>query len=120
MRRHAASGAGEWVRHVTIAVCLVGAAVVVGLELPYVNWQRIVAPVETGALRIRHDAKGDGRFGAPRSGGRQHQGLDLWAPLDSPVHAIRSGRVVRVGSHRGLGRFIELEHAGQLRSRYAI
>jgi murein DD-endopeptidase MepM/ murein hydrolase activator NlpD len=89
------------------------------LELPYVNWHPVVAPVDTRPLVIRQDAKGDGRFLAPRSGNRRHQGVDLAAALDSPVRAIRSGIVVQVGSHRGLGRFVELEHRGELRSRYA-
>jgi murein DD-endopeptidase MepM/ murein hydrolase activator NlpD len=35
------------------------------------------------------------------------------------VRAIRSGRVVQVGLHRGLGRFVELEHREQLHSLYA-
>jgi len=90
-----------------------------GLELPYVNWHPVVPPVETEPLRIRQDAKGDGRFLAPRSGDRRHRGVDLAAPLDSPVRAIRSGRVVEVGVHPGLGRYVELAHRGRLRSLYA-
>ena len=88
-------------------------------ELPFVNWQRVVPPVDARPLTIRHDAKGDGRFGAPRSGHRSHRGIDLVAPLHSPVRAIRSGRVVEVGTHKGLGRFIRLQHPGRLHSLYA-
>ena len=88
-------------------------------ELPYVNWQAVAAPLDAQPLLIRHDAKGDGRFLAPRSGHRRHRGIDLAAPLNSPVRAIRSGYVVQVGTHRGLGRFVELEHRGGLRSLYA-
>ena len=94
---------------VTAAIC----------ELPYVNWRTAVAPVDSRPLTIRHDAKGDGRFASPRSGNRRHRGVDLSAPLDSPVRAIRSGTVIQVGAHRGLGRYVELEHRGQLRSVYA-
>ena len=89
------------------------------LELPYLNWHPGVPPLDATPLVVRRDAKGDGRFLAPRSGQRRHQGIDLAAPLNSPVRAVRSGRVVQVGFHRGLGRFIELEHQGGLRSLYA-
>ena len=95
------------------------AGALAALQLPYVNWHRVAAPVDARPLVIRHDAKGDGRFAAPRSGGRSHRGIDLEAELDSPVRAIRSGTVVQVGEHRGLGRFIEVEHRGRLRSVYA-
>ena len=91
----------------------------VALEGPYVNWQRVVAPIDVLPLTIRHDAKGDGHFAAPRSGNRRHRGIDLAATLESPVRAIRSGVVVQVGVHRGLGRFVELEHRHQFRSLYA-
>ncbi|HWH30814.1 MAG TPA: M23 family metallopeptidase [Mycobacteriales bacterium] len=36
-------------------------------------------------------------YGAPRSGGRSHQGTDLMAPYGSPVYAVTSG-VVRTAS----------------------
>lgn len=93
--------------------------VVAAAELPYVDWRRVAPPVETRPLLVRKDAKGDGEYLSPRSGERFHRGVDLAAPLDSPVHAIRSGRVAEVGTHRGLGRFVELSHRGRLRSLYA-
>ena len=89
------------------------------LTFPYINWQAVVAPVDERPLVIRLDAKGDGRYQAPRSGNRRHGGIDLAAPLDSPVRAIRSGTVIQVGTHRGRGNFVDLEHGGQLGSRYA-
>ena len=99
---------------------LLGGAVVFILgEAPYVNWASIAPPVDKRPLVIRQDAKGDGRFASPRSGHRRHRGIDLAAPLHSPVRAIRSGRVVQVGTHRGLGRFVELEHQRGLHSLYA-
>lgn len=68
---------------------------------------------------MRHDAKDDGSFNSRRSGHRRHRGIDFAAPLDSPVRAIRSGTVVQVGLHRGLGRFVELERPRQMRTLYA-
>jgi len=95
-----------------------GLAVIVH-EVPYINWKPLVPPIETRPLVVRQDAKGDGRFKAPRSGGRRHRGIDLVAPLGSPVKAFRSGTVVQVGTHRGLGRFVVIEHRHQLTSLYA-
>ena len=40
-------------------------------------------------------------FGAPRSGGRRHQGNDLYAPKLSAVVSATSGVVVRTGLHNG-------------------
>ncbi|MBI4343650.1 MAG: M23 family metallopeptidase [Candidatus Omnitrophica bacterium] len=100
-------------------VALSCAATFIMLELPYVNWARVAAPVDAQPLIIRRDAKGDGRFGASRSGGRSHRGVDLAAPLESPVRAIRSGRVLEVGSDRGLGQYVALGHGWRLQSLYA-
>lgn len=97
-----------------------GALLVTGVgELRYVNWRRVVPPIEGLPLALRQDAKGSGAFQAPRSGGRRHTGIDLAAPLGTPVQAIRSGNVIQVGTHRGLGRFVELEHRQGLKSLYA-
>ncbi len=89
------------------------------VELPYVNWQAVAPPVDTQPLTIRHDAKGDGQFQAPRSGHRFHRGIDVAAPLHSPVRAIRSGRVLETGFQRGLGRYVVLQHGNALQSLYA-
>lgn len=99
---------------------LVGLALTAAVrEAPYINWQAVAAPIDGPQLLVRQDAKGDGRFGAPRSGRRSHRGVDLLAPLNSPVRAIRSGTVIRAGAHRGLGRFVELAHRRDLTSLYA-
>ena len=108
----------HWPPFVPGALC--GAALGGGVQqAPYVNWVEATAPLDHRPLVIRQDAKGDGRFGAPRSGHRRHRGVDVEAPLGSPVRAIRSGRVIASGKHRGLGRYLELEHPGDLHSLYA-
>ena len=103
---------------------VVGIAIGVGLSwgtqrLAHVSWRSVRAPVDQDPLVIRHDAKGDGHFGASRSGNLSHRGIDIEAPLGSPVRAIRSGRVLTVGRHRGRGLYLELDHGRSLRSLYA-
>jgi murein DD-endopeptidase MepM/ murein hydrolase activator NlpD len=45
-------------------------------------------------VRGRHSERGAiGRFGAPRSGGRRHEGFDIVAACGTPVVAARAGRV---------------------------
>jgi murein DD-endopeptidase MepM/ murein hydrolase activator NlpD len=47
-------------------------------------------------VRGRHSERGPiGRFGAPRSGGRRHQGFDVVAACGTPLVAARAGRVRR-------------------------
>jgi murein DD-endopeptidase MepM/ murein hydrolase activator NlpD len=51
-----------------------------------------------------------GEFGAPRGGGRRHQGFDVTAPCGTPLLAIRAGRVERAGFDPSLnGHFIEVD-----------
>jgi murein DD-endopeptidase MepM/ murein hydrolase activator NlpD len=45
-----------------------------------------------------HGARGAiGEFGAPRSGGRTHDGFDIVAACNTPLVAVRGGRVLRSG-----------------------
>jgi murein DD-endopeptidase MepM/ murein hydrolase activator NlpD len=51
-----------------------------------------------------------GEYGAPRSGGRTHEGFDVTAPCGTPLEAIRGGRVERRGyDPRLYGHFIEVD-----------
>jgi murein DD-endopeptidase MepM/ murein hydrolase activator NlpD len=63
-------------------------------------------PVNAG-----HGTRGPiGDFGAPRAGGRVHEGFDVTAPCGTPLLAIRAGRVERAGYDPELyGHFIEVE-----------
>lgn len=42
-------------------------------------------------------------WGAPRSGGRKHKGLDIFAPKGTPAVAAVQGTVVKAGDSGGLG-----------------
>src|SRR3982751_6812774 len=41
-------------------------------------------------------------YGAARSGGRRHEGVDIFAKEGTPIHAVSGGTVVQ-GFHNGLG-----------------
>jgi murein DD-endopeptidase MepM/ murein hydrolase activator NlpD len=51
-------------------------------------------------------------FGAPRSGGRKHQGIDIFAHRGTPVLAAAPGRVIRVGHNQLGGRVVWVAGAG--------
>jgi murein DD-endopeptidase MepM/ murein hydrolase activator NlpD len=51
--------------------------------------------------------------------GRLHEGVDIAAPLGSPVLLAADGVVVRAGTGEGYGRFVEVRHAEGLTSLYA-
>ncbi len=48
-----------------------------------------------------------------------HRGIDIAAPIGTPIVAIAPGRVAFVGHRRGFGRLVEIAHTGGWLSRYA-
>ena len=71
-----------------------------------------------GTLQIREDPYGSGLFGAKRSGGRRHLGVDLVAPVGTRVVAARSGRAFIGRKRNGMGRYVEVRHPDGWLSRY--
>lgn len=59
----------------------------------------------------RHGTRGAvGKFGAPRSGGRTHEGFDVTAPCGTPLEAARAGRVEKRGyDPRLYGNYIRVD-----------
>ena len=51
-------------------------------------------------------------------GRRQHKGVDLAAPIGTPIHAAADGMVSRADWFSGYGLYIALEHGGQIETRY--
>lgn len=59
--------------------------------------------VQSGVYACIHDANSFvDSWGAPRSGGRAHKGVDVMAPYGAPVYAFTHGRISRLSSG-GLG-----------------
>ncbi len=63
--------------------------------------------------------EGDGEFGTFRSGNRRHQGIDINAPVGSPVESFGAGEVVFAGSMRGYGTTVIVQHEDGLQTLYA-
>ncbi len=51
-------------------------------------------------------------------GRRNHKGIDLAAPSGTPVYAPADGLVARADWFSSYGNYIQLEHGGQLQTRY--
>ena len=58
-------------------------------------------------------------WGNPRAGGRRHEGIDIFAPKDSPVRSTTRGIVTRVGTNRLGGRVVWIVGPGLERHYYA-
>lgn len=58
-------------------------------------------------------------FGDARPGGRHHTGIDVAAPVGTPVLVTASGRVQFAGTHGGFGLLVVVSHAGALETAYA-
>lgn len=56
---------------------------------------------------------------AARSGGRKHEGIDIFAPRGTPVHSATEGIVMRVGTNRLGGQVVWVLGPGGQRHYYA-
>jgi murein DD-endopeptidase MepM/ murein hydrolase activator NlpD len=69
-------------------------------------------------VRGPHGTRGPiGDFGAPRSGGRTHEGFDVTAACGTELDAVRAGRVLRQGYDPVLyGNYVLIHGRGETRS----
>ena len=58
-------------------------------------------------------------WGNTRSGGRRHEGIDIFAPQDTPVRSTTRGVVLRVGTNRLGGQTVWILGPGLERHYYA-
>mgnify|MGYP001167408677 FL=1 len=52
-------------------------------------------------------------------GGRLHEGVDIAAPIGTPIRVTLAGTILRTGVDGGYGRFVEVSHGDGLTSLYA-
>ncbi len=62
--------------------------------------------------------EGEGEFGTDRSGGRTHKGIDINAPVGTPVYATKGGRAEVLNQPGGAGLYVRLSHADGTQSLY--
>ncbi|MFH1190430.1 MAG: M23 family metallopeptidase [Candidatus Omnitrophota bacterium] len=109
-----------------LVTAMVTAAVTVILYTPVsVAIFKLTEPVfgypvkgDIGKMTIRNDVLGDGDFGAKRSGGRTHSGIDISAAMNSPVYASKSGIVFRGNVPTGYGKYILIYHPDGTQTMY--
>jgi murein DD-endopeptidase MepM/ murein hydrolase activator NlpD len=73
-----------------------------------------LVPVQGVALAQLQDT-----YGAPRSGGRSHEGIDIFAPRDTPVVSTTEGYVTAVATNRLGGNVVWVMGPGGYRHYYA-
>ncbi len=112
-----------------LLICLVGVFLFFTLHVLVPLVYRVkepyfTMPVEDGrgaggeGLLVRNDAHGEGAFGAKRSGGRSHKGIDLEAQIKSPVYASKSGWARSRYFPGGYGNLVIISHPGRWETRY--
>ncbi len=85
------------------------------------SWERdggIAYYAHVFPVQARHWTRGYiGEFGAPRDGGRTHEGFDIVAACGAPLVAVATGRVLRSGYDPVLyGNYLSIHGEGERRS----
>ena len=67
-------------------------------------------------IRSEYKVPSGAEFGAPRAGGRHHQGTDYHCPIGTPIYATGNGRVVssvgETGVGIGFGNYVSIAYPG--------
>lgn len=73
---------------------------------------KFICPMRTSdnRVRVRCDTYGSGEFGAKRSNGRTHEGIDLIAPIGTKVYAAKSGLAFTGNVPTGYGKYVMIYH----------
>src|SRR5699024_12013591 len=80
---------------------------------------RNVTGVQTCALPISSPIEGANltdTWGAARSGGRSHEGIDIFAARNTPIHSTTPGIVRKVGTNELGGNVVMILGPGAVRS----
>jgi len=98
---------------------LIPAGIFIWNESFYFDRVPIISPIECeGMVPIRHDTMGNGHFAASRNGNRLHNGVDILAPVGTPVRAAKGGLAV-AGEHKeGMGKYVKIKHKNGFSTMY--
>jgi len=80
------------------------------------NWP---APGNFTINRADKAGEGEGEFGTPRAGGRDHKGIDINGRVGDPIESFGPGKVIFSGTMRGYGNTVVIQHDNGLQSLYA-
>jgi murein DD-endopeptidase MepM/ murein hydrolase activator NlpD len=75
----------------------------------------IGSPVKKGRISSLFGIREDPFGGDPRF----HTGIDIAAPMGTPVRPVAAGRVVFSGVYQGFGRIVAIQHGSYITSVYA-
>jgi len=104
---------------ILLAVIAIPGSYILWDESFYFDMSPMLVPIEyTGSLPIRNDWRGHGDFGARRNGRRRHQGIDLLAPIGTPVRAAKGGIAIGGENKKGMGKFVKIIHKHGLTTIY--
>jgi len=73
---------------------------------------------DSSKMLIRNDSRGDGDYGAKRRNGRVHSGIDIVAPVGTPVYAAKSGIAFCGNVPMGYGKYVMIYHPDGYQSFY--
>ena len=86
-------------------------------EIPEIRKEIWVKSYKKGELIIPVQGIVTSEFG--NRNGMVHKGIDIAASIGEPIHAVLNGTVAFVGTQRGYGNVIILEHKGYIMTIYA-
>jgi peptidoglycan LD-endopeptidase LytH len=115
-------------KRIVLSVLVVGAISAFGRDLRMLTeraWFIYTLSTEAAPAQLHNPVKSAASrslvnsWGAARSGGRRHEGIDIFARKDTPVVSTTRGLVTRVGTNTLGGQFVSVLGPGLERHYYA-
>ncbi len=76
------------------------------------------APGNHTVNRADKPGEGEGEFGTPRAGGREHKGIDIQGKVGDPIESYGPGKVIFSGQMQGYGNTVVIQHENGLQTLY--
>jgi GH24 family phage-related lysozyme (muramidase)/peptidoglycan hydrolase-like protein with peptidoglycan-binding domain len=103
----------------TFAALSIGGTGSVGGNEPAKNGYVYPLPAQYRTINAADKGgEGEGEFGTGRSGDRTHKGIDIEAPVGTPVSAIKGGTATVLSQPSGAGLYVNVEHSDGTSSQY--